>query len=82
MGKLGELLREKPQTGIPLGYDCYKIRLAIKSKGRGKSGGGRLITCARIADQKIYLISIYDKAEQETIHDKKLIYYLKLAGLL
>ena len=25
MGNLGELLQEKPQTGIALGYDCYKI---------------------------------------------------------
>ena len=82
MGNLGELLQEKPQTGIALGYDCYKIRLAIKSKGKGKSGGGRLITCARVEDQKIYLISIYDKSEQETIRDKKLVYYLKLSGLL
>jgi hypothetical protein len=30
-----------PQIGTPLGNDCFKIRLAIKSKGRGKSSGAR-----------------------------------------
>lgn len=36
---LTDSLRENPHTGIPLGNDCFKIRFAISSKGRGKSGG-------------------------------------------
>jgi len=28
-----------PESGIPLGNNCYKVRLAIKSKGKGKNGG-------------------------------------------
>lgn len=77
-----EQLQGNPQAGTPIGYNCYKIRVVIKSKGKGKSGGGRLITCVKIVDKKIYLVSIYDKSEQETIREKKLIYYLKLSGLL
>lgn len=30
--------------GIPLGKNCYKIRLKISSKNSGKSGGARIIT--------------------------------------
>ena len=36
---LGEELADNPTTGTPLGHDLYKIRLAIASKGKGKSGG-------------------------------------------
>ena len=37
-------LIENPKLGTSLGQDSYKIRLAVKSKGRGKSGGLRVIT--------------------------------------
>ncbi len=40
LADLNDTLAEKPETGTPLGNDTYKIRLAIKSKGKGKSGGG------------------------------------------
>jgi len=48
-------LEENPQAGVPLGKDCYKIRMAIKSKGKGKSGGSRVITCVKIVSTTIYL---------------------------
>lgn len=65
-------LEENSTTGTPLGNNCYKIRLAISSKGKGKSGGARVITCVIIADKEIYLADIYDKSEQENISDKRL----------
>lgn len=65
-------LEENPTTGTPLGNNCYKIRLAISSKGKGKSGGARVITCLIIADKEVYLADIYDKSEQENISDKRL----------
>lgn len=37
-------LSQSPATGTPLGSDIYKIRLAVRSKGKGKSGGMRIIT--------------------------------------
>jgi len=65
-------LEKKPEKGIHLGNDCYKIKLAIKSKGRGKSGGARVITHVKIIEQNIYLLSIYDKSEQVNITEKKI----------
>lgn len=71
-GELNELaaqLIEKPESGTPIGNSCYKIRLAIKSKSKGKSGGARVITNYRIENNIIYLLSIYDKSELDTISD-------------
>ncbi len=41
---LVEELEDNPRTGTPLGRNAYKIRLKISSKGKGKSGGGRVIS--------------------------------------
>lgn len=65
-------LEEEPTQGIPLGNDCYKIRLAIKSKGKGKSGGARVITCVKIVDGFVYLLTIYSKSEKDNISNKEL----------
>lgn len=65
-------LAENPLQGSPLGKDCYKVRMAIKSKGKGKSGGARVITCVKIINTKIYMLSIYDKLEKEDISDAEL----------
>ncbi|MBW1619816.1 type II toxin-antitoxin system RelE/ParE family toxin, partial [Empedobacter falsenii] len=56
---------------------CYKIRLAIKSKGKGKSGGARVITHLFIENETIYLLSLYDKSEQNSISDKEIKDLLK-----
>ena len=58
--------------GTPIGKDFYKIRLAITSKGKGKSDGARVITCIRIIANTVYLAAIYDKSEKEDISDKEL----------
>ena len=60
-------LKEDPQQGQPLGYNCYKIRFAITSKSKGKSGGGRLITNLIISKSEILFVTIYDKSEEESI---------------
>ena len=44
LAKLFDSLETDPTQGINLFEDNYKIRLAIKSKGKGKSGGARVIT--------------------------------------
>jgi hypothetical protein len=36
--ELIEELTKNPQAGIFIGNNCYKIRVAIESKGKGKSG--------------------------------------------
>ena len=60
-------LEVNPISGTPLGKDCFKIRIAIKSKGKGKSGGGRVITCVKVEKTKVSLLTIYDKAEKENL---------------
>ncbi|MEZ0611078.1 type II toxin-antitoxin system RelE/ParE family toxin [Fibrella sp. WM1] len=65
-------LAENPTQGTSIGRNCYKIRLAIRSKGQGKRGGARVITCVVALTETVTLLSIYDKAEQSTISDKEL----------
>jgi mRNA-degrading endonuclease RelE of RelBE toxin-antitoxin system len=66
-----------PALGIPLGQNCYKIRMKIASKNSGKSGGARVITYVKIDNKKITLLEIYDKGEKDTITDKELSALLK-----
>jgi mRNA-degrading endonuclease RelE of RelBE toxin-antitoxin system len=70
--ELGKSLTTTPEQGIYIGKDCYKIKLAIKSKGRGKSGGARIITCVISVQEQVLLLSIYDKSEKSSISDKEL----------
>ena len=63
------LLTRNPGIGTPLGHSCFKIRLAIKSKGKGKSGGARVITLVIEKSSRTYLLSIYDKSEMDSISD-------------
>ncbi|KAB1065637.1 type II toxin-antitoxin system RelE/ParE family toxin [Salibacter halophilus] len=70
-------LEIEPKQGKELGKNCYKIRLAIKSKGKGKSGGARVITNIAISNNIVYLLSIYDKADKENLTNKELIELLK-----
>jgi mRNA-degrading endonuclease RelE of RelBE toxin-antitoxin system len=74
-------LEEDPTQGAALGRDCYKVRLAISSKGKGKSGGARVITCVKVVGETVYLLSIYDKAEQDTVKNNELDTLLDEAGL-
>lgn len=80
--ELQEQLFENPRMGMLIFENTYKIRLAVKSKGKGKSGGLRLITHVveleiKIEESKnqdftIFLLAIYDKSEMENIANKDL----------
>lgn len=75
-------LIKNPKSGTSLGSNAYKIRLKITSKGKGKSGGARVISYLekeiigvleiKEAQTVVNLITIYDKAEKETITDSEL----------
>lgn len=75
LGALIEQLEENPYLGDCISQKVYKIRLAIKSKGKGKRGGARVITYVnveferRIENNSIttYLLEIYDKSELANI---------------
>jgi mRNA-degrading endonuclease RelE of RelBE toxin-antitoxin system len=79
---LQDKLNENPKYGISIGHNIYKIRLSVKSKGKGKSAGLRVIS---FLDSNIvgyfsygekstilYLIAIYDKSETGSISNKSL----------
>jgi mRNA-degrading endonuclease RelE of RelBE toxin-antitoxin system len=76
-------LMEEPEQGILIAADVYKIKMGVKSKGRGKSGGVRIITFVEtlilaeveevdtdseeVIEKVVNLIAIYDKADTESI---------------
>ena len=72
IAELGKELAENPTTGTHLGNDVYKIRLAIASKNKGKSGGARVISFVKIIDETVFLLSIYNKGEKDTISDEEI----------
>lgn len=69
---LGKELSKNPTIGKSLGKDCYKIRLSIRSKGKGKSGGARIITYIITENKEVILLTIYDKQVKSDISEKEL----------
>ncbi len=65
--KLVEELEFNPNQGTSLGNNLFKIRLAITSTGKGKSGGARIITFVKVIDNEVFLITIYSKSDRESI---------------
>lgn len=72
LSELTFLLMANPLTGISLGNNTFKIRVPIKSKGTGKSGGARVITYVVTENKEIYLLTIYDKSELDSVDDNTL----------
>jgi len=70
-------LEENPYIGDEIIENCRKARIAIKSKGKGKSGGGRIIFYYEIVNDEIILLYIYDKNEMENVNDDFIRYLLK-----
>ena len=71
-------LSDEPTHGTSLGNNFYKIRLAVASKGKGKSAGARVITYVKITRNTVYLTSIFDKSDKSTISEKELDQVFKL----
>jgi mRNA-degrading endonuclease RelE of RelBE toxin-antitoxin system len=69
---LAKDLSENPAIGDGIFKNCYKIRMAISSKGKGKSGGARVITYILVRATTVLLISVYDKSEKENISDDEI----------
>jgi len=76
--ELFQSLEQNPIQGKSLGRNCYKVRIAISTKSKGKRGGARVITNFVISNETIYLLSIYDKSDKDNITDKELGELLEL----
>jgi len=81
--ELESQLIKNPRLGIKIHENIYKIRIAVKSKGKGKSGGLSVITfLTEIKNEQdldendqditVYLLTIYDKSNMENISEKEL----------
>ena len=76
--ELSKQLEINPEMGISLGEGLYKIKVGVKSKGKGKSGGVRVITYLvskiQIVENEefkiVHFATIYDKSEYDTITDR------------
>jgi hypothetical protein len=76
-------LIENPTLGVDLGSNFRKVRLAIKTKNKGKSAGARVITYSivvSIIDAKIILVIIYDKGEEQSISDSRIKQIIRRFG--
>lgn len=73
-------LENNPYQGSSLGKGVRKVRMAIASKGKGKSGGARVITYNIYQEEDnivIDLLTIYDKGEIANITDDFITYLLE-----
>lgn len=82
--KLVSSLEQYPLQGDFLGNNTYKVRMAIASKGGGKSGGARVITYAvtqKTQDEyQVTLLTIYDKSEMESVSNTYVDYLVAEAN--
>lgn len=74
-------IRKKPTMGADLGGGLRKSRMSIASKGKGKSGGARVITF-NVQQQgdgnyDITLLTLYDKNEMDNVSDAFLRYLVE-----
>lgn len=76
-----DILKNDPEQGIPLGHNIYKVRLSISSKGKGKSGGARIITFLVRKERDVYLVYIYDKGQLDNLTKEQISRLLNSAGL-
>lgn len=84
LAALIDSLEENPFQGVELAPNLRKIRMAISSKGRGKSGGARIITYTIVAAEmcgRVYLIDIYDKSDYSTIDVSLIRQFISEIGL-
>jgi len=65
-------LSVNPTMGKSLGSHLFKVRWQVKCKGQGKSGGIRIITYFKLNNEKLRLVTLYDKSEKEMISIKEL----------
>lgn len=79
-------LKVNPVMGVDMGGGIRKVRMAITSKGKGKSAGARVITYNIIThttqEGRVVLVTIYDKSEQTNVTKREIVSRLKKAGII
>lgn len=71
-----EEIKENPLAGVDLGGGVRKVRMSIKSKNKGKSGGARVITfnyAVNDDNREVTLMTVYDKSDRENISNKEIV---------
>ena len=81
LADLFTMLERNPTIGTSLGNDIYKIRLAISSKNKGKSGGARVLSFVKITEPTVLLFSIYNKGDIDNLTDKEIKRLIKLSQI-
>ena len=81
LNELIDELSQNPTIGTDLGNNIYKVRLVISSKSKGKSGGARVITYAKVNEFQVLLLTIYNKGEKDSITNEEIRALKKEAGL-
>ena len=77
-------LLKNPFQGTELSPGIRKVRLTIESKGRGKSGGVRVITFTYWVDEEngvVILLLLYDKSDASNIKMNVVRQIIKDMGL-
>lgn len=71
---------EDPFQGDDLGGGVRKIRMVIADKGKGKSGGARILTLnVKVSEDgmNVTLLTIYDKGEISNVKDEFIEFLIK-----
>ena len=63
-------LQVNPFQGVGLHDGMRKVKLAISSKNKGKSSGGRVIIRLTIEDTSLSFLYIYDKSDMSNVSDQ------------
>ncbi|GGI28475.1 type II toxin-antitoxin system RelE/ParE family toxin [Pedobacter mendelii] len=65
-----------------MGNDVYKIRIAISSKNKGKSGVVRIISFVKIVEKTVFLVNIYSKGVRDSISGKEISEILESENII
>jgi len=64
------------QEAITIKSNLYKVRLSNSNKNKGKSAGYRVYYYVKI-NETVYLLTIYDKSQIESINENTLTQYIE-----
>lgn len=74
---LVQSLKEHPEQGTSISNNCYKNPYGNRIKRKGESGGARVLTYVKVIEESVYLLTIFDKSDQENIPDHEILELLK-----